>query len=274
MSGDITGATTESPDAYHVVVVDDDKKDRQHLVRIVKAAGFSTSEAESGRGALGILARRRVDLIATELFMGDIDGWKLLAHTKKEYPQIHVVVTTGSISEQGERLLRSRRADGYLVKPVDVDETHVLLNALLLPENLDRAAEVVVVEPDAVALARIEKALAARGLEVYACDNVREASARARYETPDMLITELALGEESGLDLCAELRRTSVTAQLPILVLTADASPENVKKAIGLRVNGFMVEPFSENELAERAIKILRQGGRTVAKAKQKAKRV
>jgi DNA-binding response OmpR family regulator len=255
--------------AYHVVVVDDSKKERQQLARIVEAAGFRTSQTESGRGALDILKRERVDLIATELFMGDIDGWELLEQTKKKYPQTHVVVTTGSVSNHGERLLRSRRADGYLVKPIEAEDARVLLNALLLPDNLDRVAEVVVVEPDTTTLARIEQALAARGLEVYACDNVREASARARYEMPDLLITELALGDESGLDLCCELRSEAATARLPILVLTADASPENVKKAIGLRVNGFMVEPFSERELADRAIKILRQGGSKIKKVKR-----
>jgi DNA-binding response OmpR family regulator len=265
---DLNKNAAAHPDAYHVVVVDDSKKERQELVRIVEAAGFHASQAESGREALEILKRERVDLIATELFMGDIDGWELLEQTKKKYPQTHVIVTTGSVSDHGERLLRSRRADGYLVKPIDAEDTRVLLNALLLPDNLDRAAEAVVVEPDTTTLARIEQALAARGLEVYACDNVREASARVRYEMPDMLITELLLGDESGLDLCSELRREAATARLPILVLTADASPENVKKAIGLRVNGFMVEPFSERELADRAIKILRQNGHKRQKTK------
>ncbi len=263
-----TGGAAARPDSYHVIVVDDNKKERQGLVRIIEAAGFRTIQAESGRGALHILKRQRVDLIATELFMADVDGWELLDQTKKNYPKTHVIVTTGSISDHGERLLRSRRADGYLVKPIDAEEARVMLNALLLPDNLDRLAEVVVVEPDASTLARIEQALAARGLEVYACDNVREASARARYEMPDLLITELMLGDESGLDLCSELRGDAATARLPILVLTADASPENVKKAIGLRVNGFMVEPFSEGELAARAIKILRQSGRKMQKVK------
>jgi DNA-binding response OmpR family regulator len=78
-----------------------------------------------------------------------------------------------------------------------------------------------------------------------------------------MILTDLSLPGPDGFELCRAVRSNPETARLPILILTATPSRENVAKAIQLSVNGFIAKPFNPEALVEKVLQVLRQVGGT-----------
>jgi CheY-like chemotaxis protein len=85
----------------------------------------------------------------------------------------------------------------------------------------------------------------------------REALAKAIARRPDIIITETRLPGINGYELCGLLRRDSVTREIPIVVVTADAFPTDVQKARQLGADAVLVKPCLPEHLASEVARIL-----------------
>ena len=256
-------AVSPEPEKPHILVVDDLDKDQLALCQLIQDAGYRVTGASSAKEALAAIGKGPVALVVTELLVPDINGWDLLERIKSRYPHVRVVVITGSISDEGEAMLTSLKADGYLVKPVIPRRMEALFRALLSPQNLGREAQVYAVDRDAATLRTIEETLGERGIYVTAFTDMNKALYSARRDAPDLIATELNLGAHSGFDLCRAVRSMPDIAFIPILVVTDHPSKENVLKAVKLRVNGFLSKPFGKEALINRVFHLLQQAGGT-----------
>ena len=62
-----------------VLVVDDDPEARRQLRKLLTANGYAVTEADNGRVARELLAERDVNLVVTDIFMPECDGFELIA---------------------------------------------------------------------------------------------------------------------------------------------------------------------------------------------------
>lgn len=251
-----------NPGEVRVLVIDDSDAERRALHELVEAEGYKAISLGSGQEALDYLQHTSVDLIITEMFMRGIDGWELLDTVKQKHPGVHVVAATGSINEQGEALLKSRKADGYLVKPIRRRSMQILLRALLSPDNLDRSSEVLAISADAGALELIDEALGDRGIFVRSYKDVRRALSNVWNDPPDLIVTDMKVGREDGFELVRQIRATRKIPFIPIVLFTADPTKDQITQAVQLRVNGVLSKPLNTEILCERVLKLLRQYGR------------
>ena len=250
-----------NPGSFHILVVDDEEEVLQTLCQLIEADGYQVTGASSGRSALELMKCTPVNLVLTDLMMPGINGWQLLRAIKKVWPDTSVVVLTGHVPEEGEAMLTDREADGYLVKPVDRRRMQALFKALLFSRNLGRQAEVVAVDDDSNALHVIDLALSRRGLFVTTFQDPGDALQHMREHPPDLALVDLHILGFSGFDLCQAIRSDPKTAQVALLMVTSDASRENVARAVQLGMNGFVAKPFDLKELADKALQVLRQVG-------------
>jgi DNA-binding NtrC family response regulator len=102
-----------------ILVVDDEKSQREILEMILSAAGYDVTTASSGEAALKFSAETRFDLVLTDLKMTGMDGIELLQHLLGQDSSIIVILLTahGSIESAKEALRRG--AFDYLQKPYD-----------------------------------------------------------------------------------------------------------------------------------------------------------
>jgi DNA-binding response OmpR family regulator len=247
------------PDVFHVLVVEDEENVRSVLCDSIAFEGYRVTGASGGQEALEILAKESVDLVLTDLMMPNMNGWQLLEAVKEQDESILVVIITGYMSEHGEAVLTNRHVDGYLSKPIDHRRLQILLKALLFAKNLGRAAEVVAVDDDPDILEAIDHVLGKRGIFVRGFEDAHEAQQYIRKTLPDMAIVDLIMPGLDGFGLCDAIRSDSDTAMMPILILTAQPSRENVDRAVGLNANGFVAKPFDPKAFGDRVVKVLRQ---------------
>src|ERR671917_1660125 len=104
-----------------ILVVDDEKSQREILEMILSGEGYDVTTASSGEAALRIARERRFDLALTDLKMTGMDGIELLSKLLAYDSSIIVILLTahGSIDSAKEALRRG--AFDYLEKPYDRD---------------------------------------------------------------------------------------------------------------------------------------------------------
>jgi DNA-binding NtrC family response regulator len=104
-----------------ILVVDDEKSQREILEMILSSEGYDVTTASSGEAAIKFAKDRRYDLALTDLKMTGMDGIELLQHLLAQDSSIIVILLTahGSIDSAKEALRRG--AFDYLQKPYDRD---------------------------------------------------------------------------------------------------------------------------------------------------------
>ena len=68
----------------------------------------------------------------------------------------------------------------------------------------------------------------------------------------DFVITDWYMPEMTGIEFLRKLRAKDATRNVPILVVTANGSKEDVTQAVKLGVNGYVLKPFTAETLKER----------------------
>ena len=113
-----------------LMLVDDDSVSRSVLSRQLSARGYEIMEADSGGSALRVLTQPNAPRMAVvDWNMGTINGPELCRILRGRSPYVYVVLTT---AREGRRPLveaMNSGADGYIQKPVDVDELEAWLVA-------------------------------------------------------------------------------------------------------------------------------------------------
>jgi DNA-binding NtrC family response regulator len=104
-----------------ILVVDDEKSQREILEMILSGEGYDVTTASSGEAALKFAKERRFDLALTDLMMTGMDGIELLQHLLAQDSSIIVILLTahGSIDSAKDALRRG--AFDYLQKPYERD---------------------------------------------------------------------------------------------------------------------------------------------------------
>jgi DNA-binding response OmpR family regulator len=90
------------------------------------------------------------------------------------------------------------------------------------------------------------------GCEMRAASSGREGLELVRQQTPDLILLDLMLPDIDGLGVCEILRRQPDTAMIPVVILTAWATPDARHLGLDLGVLDYLTKPFSPGELVRR----------------------
>lgn len=98
------------------------------------------------------------------------------------------------------------------------------------------------------------------GFRTLVADGGRQALSLASSDPrPDLIVLDLMLPDMSGTEVCRQLRQSSETKRIPILMLTAKA--DAIDRVVGFEVGAddYVTKPFSPRELVLRIKAILRR---------------
>ena len=85
--------------AGRVLVVEDHEGERRAIVQILKSEGFNVFGAENADKALGYIDEN-IDVVLSDLQMGDVSGIDLLNLWKKRKPDTQFILLTGDRETQ------------------------------------------------------------------------------------------------------------------------------------------------------------------------------
>ncbi|MBS0557507.1 MAG: phosphate regulon transcriptional regulator PhoB [Proteobacteria bacterium] len=118
---------------------------------------------------------------------------------------------------------------------------------------------ILIVEDESSIRDMVAFALRKSDMEPMAAADAREAQLAVAATVPDLILLDWMLPGMSGLELARRLRRETLTAEVPIIMLTARG--EEMDRVAGLEagVDDYVVKPFSTRELIARIKAVLRR---------------
>ncbi len=116
-----------------------------------------------------------------------------------------------------------------------------------------------VVEDD-VNIREIERyALKNSGFQVQEFECGKELYKAVDRQVPSLIILDIMLPNEDGLDILAELRRKKSTRKVPIIMVTAKTTELDKVKGLDLGADDYVTKPFGVMELISRVKALLRR---------------
>ncbi len=116
---------------FRILVAEDDAELRQLFCRVLTRNGFTALGAADGAEALELLAHEYIDLIVSDIMMPRVDGYALVRQLRAEGNPVPVLMITARDGFQDLQFGFLSGADDYMVKPVNVNEMVLRINALL-----------------------------------------------------------------------------------------------------------------------------------------------
>jgi two-component system, OmpR family, copper resistance phosphate regulon response regulator CusR len=119
------------PTSGRVLVVDDEKRIRDVVVRILSDRGIDTEAAPDGSSALAMITARYYDLVILDLLMPGQDGFSTLRQIMKHEPTQAVLVLSCLTDPESVMAGLGLGADDYVPKPFHIGELAARVQARL-----------------------------------------------------------------------------------------------------------------------------------------------
>jgi two-component system cell cycle response regulator len=263
-----------------VLVVDDIVSNVKLLEARLTAEYFEILTAYSGREALDIIARERIDVVLLDVMMPGMDGFEVCRHIKQNEKTAHLPVIMVTALDQPSDKVHGLEAgaDDFLTKPVDdialvtrvknLARLKVLSDEMLMRASttqqmgmgnapaLDWQAageggQIMVVEDHPRSAQRIAETL--RSAHTVTVEGDPQAALLKLAEQPtDVLVVSLSLANADGLRLCSQVRSLERTRHLPVLIIVEPSDDARLLRGLDMGVNDYVLRPIERHELMAR----------------------
>ena len=122
-----------------------------------------------------------------------------------------------------------------------------------------------IVEDDANIREIMQYALKNSGYQADGFENGRDFLARIRQDTilPSLILLDIMLPGEDGLEILSQIRKTPKTADIPVIMVTAKNSELDKVKGLDTGADDYVTKPFGVMELVSRVRALLRRTKQT-----------
>ena len=110
--------------AKMILIVEDDPKNLTLFRDLLQVSGYSTIEATDGKQGVEFAKSKKPDLILMDIMMPEMDGLEATRILKADAVTKNIPIlalTSYAMNGDKEKVLEAG-CDGYLTKPVDIDE--------------------------------------------------------------------------------------------------------------------------------------------------------
>ena len=124
--------------------------------------------------------------------------------------------------------------------------------------------KILVVEDEPNQVELIEFNLNSQGYEVVVARDGEEALNLAEEENPDLILLDWMLPKVSGIEVCRQLRRSKMTREIPIVMLTARSEESDKIRGLDIGADDYITKPYSIKELLARVRAAMRRPSASV----------
>jgi CheY-like chemotaxis protein/CHASE3 domain sensor protein len=270
-------ATRLAQGVRRLLIVEDDRRQRESIERLLKADDVEITAVQTAGEALAALRGTTFDCMVMDLNLPDLSGYELLEQMsgQDEVSFPPVIVYTGRSLSRDEELRLGRFSKSIIIKDARsperlLDEVTLFLHQVeasmpverqrMLKAARDRdtaldGRTVLIVEDDARNVFALTSVLEPKGAHVEIARNGREALDRlADSQAPgaraiDLVLMDIMMPEMDGLTAMREIRRQSQWRSLPIIALTAKAMKDDHETCLAAGASDYIAKPLDVEKL-------------------------
>ena len=101
------------------------------------------------------------------------------------------------------------------------------------------------------------------GYEVLYLNSGREALRTVREKRPDLVLLDIMLPDRNGYDICFDLKRSSDTASIPVIIFTAKTEWKKEMKELCdfVKADDYISKPFEADVLLAKIKRLIGEKG-------------
>lgn len=235
--GNAKGGATPGGERKRILILDDSPVVLRALSGLLHAHGYEVLTAQDGGDGISMVRQHRPDLILLDLmFPPDVahgggvpwDGFLILSWLQRmdEAKDTPVIIITGTDPASYKDRKFETTVKGILRKPIEQDQLLAAIAETFAPANANygpteqalAAKRILFVDDETDWRFMASEYLKDAGYEVLTAKDGSEALSHLAQARLDLVILDLNLGEESGLDLLQQLKQ--VQPDVPVLIYT------------------------------------------------------
>jgi signal transduction histidine kinase/DNA-binding response OmpR family regulator len=247
-------------DGPEVLVIDDDPSVGALLAAVLGPAGYRVEVVDRGRKGIEAARAHPPSLVVVDILLPDISGFEVIDGLAAEDATraIPVLVLTASDLTDVERA-RLRQTVGAVASKGDVLRAELLAvvdravgRGPALPAPLPQAPAppmILVVDDHDLNRELARAILERKGFVVAVAEDGIAAVELARQRRPALIIMDLSMPRQDGYSAARELKAEPLTADVPIVALTALAMRGDEARAMSAGIDAYLTKPIDRGAL-------------------------
>jgi len=252
-----------------VLLIEDDIPTMELMFHLLSTYGYAPLRASNGEEGLRLAASERPDLILSDIRMPLVDGYEVAERimADPELNSIPMIAVTEFLMPEHRNKALAAGFDGYITKPISPETFLQHIEAFLHPEFRVPPAptkvpaigaspprpggrRVLVVDDTPENLRLASSLLASAGYQVTTAGGLGEALRLARDDPPDLIVSDVVMGDGSGFELIRAVKADPRLRAIPFIFNSSSMAVESArKKGLALGAASFLFRPISHKDM-------------------------
>ena len=253
-----------------VLIIEDHPANLELMSYLLRAFGHTVLAAPAGEEGLKLARRDRPDLIVCDIQLPGIDGHGVARRLRSDsgWRQVPLLAVTALAMVGDREKILAAGFDGYVAKPIEpqsfVSEverflprelrsiqppiTSTVISDLMIPQAGGQT--ILVVDNLETNLQLARSLLESSGYSVQTASTIVDALWLARAGPPQLILSDVCMGEASGYDFIQVVKGEPTLAAIPFVFITSTMTSEaERKRGLGLGAVRYLFRPIDSEVL-------------------------
>ena len=128
----------------NILVVEDNTDLLEMFCETLNVNGFNTYGVKDGIEALDVLYEQSIDLVVADIMMPNLDGYGLVKEIRSSKNNVPILMVTAKSEYDSMQKAFNFGADDYMIKPINVKELVLRVNALLRRAKINAEKKIII----------------------------------------------------------------------------------------------------------------------------------
>ena len=247
-----------------ILIADSDLVHRELLSKSLELTGYNVVKVTRKESFL-IEDDDSIDLYLVDFHFEENYIYDIMDNKKEDTPLF--VLSSGKDLEHATKLVGNGCVD-YFLKPYNIELIKNRIKYVFenfIDKNLDlnnfhkklveskiHDLKILIVDDNEMNRDMLNRRITRLGFVTETAVNGLEALEKLKDDSYSLILLDIMMPELDGFDVLHELKKIDKNKKIQVIMLTALHDQENVKKAISLGANDFIVKPFNFEQVKSR----------------------
>jgi len=205
-----------------ILIVDTDAAHADELIVFLRGKGYEVQSAAAYQDALTAVQNWKPHLVILNILIESFNPLDFLTEVKKNpFTEKQKIIVFSKTPEVDIVTGPAPRVKGYLTKPLDFEVLKSALLGLAPKPDKEHPVTVLIADDDEDFSDLLKMFLESNNYTPVVVTDPLQVLPRLKAEKPDVLLLDIMMPKKDGFQIMAEMQDEAVTANIPILVLSA-----------------------------------------------------